>query len=175
MKRRYCIFSAQFLPHMGGVENYTYRLAKELVKKGNEVTVVTSNVERVKSFEKLDGVTVLRVPCWNLMAGRFPVLKPDRVFWKMNRWLFQKKYDLVIVNTRFYVHSLYGLLFGRKKKIRTIFIEHGTSHMTVHQPILDCFEKVTEHLLTLVEKCFCKEFYGVSEACLEWLKHFHIE
>ena len=121
MKRRYCIFSAQFLPHMGGVENYTYRLAKELVKKGNEVTVVTSNVERVKSFEKLDGVTVLRVPCWNLMAGRFPVLKPDRVFWKMNRWLFQKKYDLVIVNTRFYVHSLYGLLFGRKKKDSNYF------------------------------------------------------
>ena len=46
--KKYCIFSAQYLPHMGGVENYTYHLAKELVERGNSVTIVTCNVEKVK-------------------------------------------------------------------------------------------------------------------------------
>ena len=44
LKKRYCIFSAQYLPHMGGVERYTYNLAKELINQGNEVVVVTSNL-----------------------------------------------------------------------------------------------------------------------------------
>lgn len=33
-KKRYCIFAAQYFPHMGGVERYTYNLAKELLKRG---------------------------------------------------------------------------------------------------------------------------------------------
>lgn len=51
-KKSYCFFSAQYLPHMGGVENYTYHLAKELVRRGNKVTIVTSNVENVDLYEK---------------------------------------------------------------------------------------------------------------------------
>ena len=41
MKRRYCIFAAQYFPHLGGVERYTYNLAKKLIEAGDEVTVVT--------------------------------------------------------------------------------------------------------------------------------------
>ena len=37
MNKKYCIFAAQFLPHMGGIENYTYNISKELIKRGNEV------------------------------------------------------------------------------------------------------------------------------------------
>ena len=34
MKRRYCIFAAQYFPHLGGVERYTYNLAKKLIEAG---------------------------------------------------------------------------------------------------------------------------------------------
>lgn len=44
MMKNYCIFAAQFLPHMGGVERYTYNLAKKLIEKGNSVMVVTSDI-----------------------------------------------------------------------------------------------------------------------------------
>lgn len=175
MKKSYCIFSAQYLPHMGGVERYTYNLAKELVEKGHKVTVVTSNVEHAAECENMEGIMVYRVPCLNLMNGRYPVLKPDRRFWKIHRIISKKEYDMVIINTRFYVHSLYAILFGRMKHTRSIFIEHGTGHMTLHNPVLDLMEKIVEHVITAIEKLLCKEFYGVSEACLEWLQHFHIK
>lgn len=174
-EKDYCIFSAQYLPHMGGVENYTYHLAKELVKKGNRVTIVTSNVENVKTYEEESGIEIYRIPCWNMINGRFPILKLNKKFWKINTKISKKNYDMVIVNTRFYLHSIYGVLFGKKNKIRTIFIEHGTGHLTLHNKVLDFIENIVEHSMTYVEKRFCKEFYGVSEACLEWLKHFHIK
>ena len=41
-RKRYAIFSAQFLPHIGGVEFYTDNLARELARRGHEVVVVAS-------------------------------------------------------------------------------------------------------------------------------------
>ena len=43
MGKKYCIFAAQFLPHMGGIENYTYNISKELIRRGNQVVVITNN------------------------------------------------------------------------------------------------------------------------------------
>lgn len=174
MKKKYCIFSAQYLPHMGGVERYTYNLAKKLVEKGNDVTVVTSNVENVLYYENMDGVQVYRMPCFNFMNGRFPVLKLNRQFWKIHRIISKKSYDLIVVNTRFYIHSIYGAIFA-KKRARCIFIEHGTSHLTLHNRFLDFVENIVEHLMTKIETHFCREFYGVSKACVDWLKHFNIQ
>lgn len=174
-QKSYCIFSAQYLPHMGGVENYTYHLAKELVEKGNEVTIVTCNVERVATYEKQEGIKIYRLPCLNLINGRFPILKFNKVFWKIHRKISKQSYNMIIINTRFYIHSLYGAVFGKKKHCRTIFIEHGTGHLTLHNPILDWVENIVEHTMTFFEKQLCSEFYGVSEACLVWLRHFHIK
>ena len=56
--KQYCIFAYQFLPHTGGVERYTYNLAKKLIERGNQVTVVTSNVGDYADFEKMDGIRV---------------------------------------------------------------------------------------------------------------------
>ena len=43
MSKHYCIFSAQYYPHVGGVERYTLYLSRKLIFAGNEVTIVTSN------------------------------------------------------------------------------------------------------------------------------------
>ena len=57
--KKYCIFAAQFLPHMGGVENYTYNISKELIKRGNKVTVVTNNTTGSVTREKMEGIEIL--------------------------------------------------------------------------------------------------------------------
>ena len=43
MNNTYCIFSALYFPHMGGVEKYTGNLARELSALGNNVVIVTNN------------------------------------------------------------------------------------------------------------------------------------
>ena len=54
----FLIFSAQYLPHMGGIENFTYNISKELLSRGNKVTVVTNNTVNSPSFETLDEIEV---------------------------------------------------------------------------------------------------------------------
>lgn len=174
-KKRYCIFAAQYFPHLGGVERYTYNLAKKLIEDGNEVVVVTSNVYKLSEYEQVDGIPVYRVPCWNLLAGRYPVLKMNTRFWKINRTLKKQEFDMVIVNTRFYPHSLYGMILAKKIKAKCITLDHGTSHLSVHNKFWDCIGAVFEHSLTKVDQIFCKDYYGVSGACNEWLSHFHIK
>lgn len=172
----YCIFSAQYLPHMGGVERYTYNLANTLRQKGNNVIVVTSKIDDSPESELMDGIRVYRLPCINLLDGRYPVLK----FWsKDTRRIFNKlkKYDIkfVIVNTRFYFHSLAGVRFGHQNSIKTIMIDHGTSHLSVHNKLFDTVGGWWEHIITWMDKRYCKDFYAVSLASCEWLKHFHIK
>ena len=176
MKKRYCIFSAQFLPHMGGVERYTYYLAKELVGRGNAVTVVANNTTKGPDYECIEGIEVYRFPCYELINGRFPVPKMmNRTYQKINRVLNQKIFDMVIINTRFYIHSLHAAKFAKQKGIYSICIEHGTSHLSVHNAILDKVGAIYEHFHTAILKRYCKNFYGVSQACTEWSEHFNIQ
>ena len=68
--KKYCIFAAQYFPHLGGVERYTYNLAKTLMKDGNKVVVVTSNVYNLKHYEKMDEIPIYRMPCWHWVTPK---------------------------------------------------------------------------------------------------------
>lgn len=173
--KKYCIFAAQFLPHMGGVENYTYNISKELIKRGNKVIVVTNNTTGSVTREKMEGIEILRFPCFNLINGRFPIPKLNREFWKIHCFLKKQSYDLVVINARFYIHSIYAAIYAKKKKLQSICIEHGTSHLSVHNEILDMLGGMYEHLHTEILKWNCKDYYGVSKACCEWSEHFGIK
>lgn len=170
-----CIFSAQYLPHLGGVERYTENLVRHLKKRGDTVVIVTSKMPGTSSMEIVEDILVLRVDCWSFMDGRYPVLKWNHNTKRIHKKLMEQTFDLVLINTRFYLHSVYGAWFAKKQKARCIMIEHGSGHMTVHNQIGDMAEQLVEHTLTWIDKRLCHEFYGVSQACGEWLKHFHIQ
>lgn len=173
MTKSICFFT-QYYPNLGGVENYTYNLSKLMLKNGYRVTIVTSNIYRLPEYEMVDGIEIYRVPCINLLNGRYPVLRINKQFHKLNKRLNEQDFDLVIVNTRFYIHSLYGVKFASKRKIKSIVIDHGTAHISIGSPLLDRIGAVWEHILTSMLMLYCKDFYGVSYACTRWLKHFKI-
>jgi len=173
--RTYCIFSAHYLPHLGGVERYTYNLALHLTAKGNKVIVVTSNTYSLADVEVVEGIKIYRLPCVNLLDGRFPIVKMSRKFLNINKKLYDENIDFVIVNTRFYIHSLYGVRFSKKINVKGIIIEHGTDHFTVNNPFLDKLGHLYEHIITGLIKVYEAPLYGVSTACNNWLKHFKIK
>jgi len=175
MKKTFCIFSATYFPNMGGVERYTYNLAKQLIVKGHRVIVVTSNVFCLDNIEVLEQIKIYRMPCFKLLNGRFPVLKLSLKFWSLHRQLLNEKVDYVIVNTRFYVHSLYGTIFANKAGKKNIVIEHGSGHFTVDNYVLDSLGHLYEHVITALIKRYQVDFYGVSSACNVWLRHFKIK
>lgn len=177
-KKKICIFSAQYLPHMGGVERYTYYLAKEMIARGHEVVVVTSELEGEKEHllpEENENIEVFRLPSYNLVDGRLPILKKSKTLKITRTILEEKKFDFVLVNTRFYFLSAYGVRFARKNGIKCGVVEHGTTHLTFNNKILDLFERMYEHGITFIVKQNCSDFYGVSRACCKWSAHFGIE
>lgn len=172
---KYCIFIANFLPNLGGVERYTYNLAKKLIAKGHTVTVVTSNVFGLPEQETIEQIRIWRIPCINLLKGRFPVLKPNKDFFRIHRQLLREEFDFIFVQSRFYVHCAYGIHFACRKKLPRLVLEHGTNHFTVNSPLLDRAGAMYEHFISGYIRPRCRHFYGVSEACCQWLSHFRIQ
>ncbi len=169
-----CIFTAQFFPVAGGVERYSYNLARELVRQGHRAIIVASNTSGMPETEVLDGIPVYRLPCWNLLRGRMPVDKPGRRRRELLKAVAAEKPDGVLVNTRLYTHSLVGARFGARQGVPCLLLDHSTGHFSVGNAVADAVGHVYEHALTALLKRRCAGFYGVSKACCGWLSHFGI-
>ncbi len=173
---KFCLFCANYLPNLGGVERYVYNLSKQLINLGHDVTIVTSNVFDLASYEvDENGIEIFRMPCRNFMKGRYPILKKNDEFKKLDKQLSEKHFDLVVINARFYVHSLYAADFAKKNNTKCITIEHGSTHLSVDNKILDFFVAQVEHFVTILLKKKCKDYYAVSNAAGEWSGHFGIK
>lgn len=173
---KFCLFCANYLPNIGGIERYVYNVSKQLIEKGHKVTVVTSNVFDLAPYEiTKEGIELYRMPCHNIMKGRYPILKRNAEFKNLDKKLRETDFDLIVINARFYIHSVYAAKLAASRKIPCITIEHGSSHLSVNNKILDYFGGIYEHALTAVLKRYCKDYYAVSGAAGEWSGHFGIK
>ena len=175
MNNTYCIFSALYFPHVGGVENYTFNLARELNALGNKVIIVTNNTEDAASHQVCDFAEIYRLPCSDFMGGRFPLTKHDARFNELWQTICAKPVTQVIVNTRFYPLSLLGVQFAAKRKIIPLVIDHGSAHLTVGKPAIDLGVQRVEHIMTNRLKKYPARYFGVSQKSVNWLRHFGIE
>ena len=174
-KKTFCLVSSQYLPHVGGVENYVYNLSRELSSRGHSVIIVTSFIEGTEEYERDGNIEIYRLPSWQLMGGRFPVLKPSLKRRGLKRILASRKIDLMLVNMRFYFISLYALKLAKKLKISSVMLDHGSSHLNTGGALTSKLGEWFEHWITWREKKYCKSFAGVSKESLKWIKHFKIE
>lgn len=170
------IFSGYYLPHLGGVERYTYNLAKKLKELGNRVIIVTSRYNKeLAEVEETEYAKIYRLPTYKIFAERYPINKKNKQFKEIMKMLEKENIDSAIIQTRFWTTSYYASKFIAKNKIPACLIEHGSTHFTVNNKVLDKFGEIYEHKLTNAIKKNVKDFYGVSKRCTEWLKHFDIE
>lgn len=170
-----CIFSALFEPHVGGVEAYTKGLATALAKKGNKVIVVTMNTESAPSEDVIDSIKILRLPCYNLLKGRYPIPKKNADYRKA--WITLETLNIksVIINTRFYPLSIEAARFASNAGVRPIVIEHGSAYLTLGNHVVDPFIHRAESILIDQIKKYDPHFYGVSKKASEWLSQFGIK
>ena len=166
------IFSAQYFPHVGGVENYTFHIAREMARVGITATVVTlGDSSDISHEETPDDFTVLRLPARQFLNGRYPIARPCDL---PRRILANDPVDYVIVNTRFYPHSLSAVAFAQDRGIIPVIIEHGSAHLTLGNALFDCGVAAVEHFMTTRVKRHPARYYGVSKRSSEWLSHFGV-
>lgn len=173
MRKHVVIFSALYMPHLGGVEKYSQSLAAEL-SKDYDVTVFCMNTERQPSYKEEGCVCVYFLPCIPMLKGRFPL--PKLAAFPVIRKVFREHpFDFGIVQCRFYLLSLWACLFLKRKGVPFIQNEHGAGDIRMENPLVDRAWHIYDRLLTILEKPCGQTFYGVSEASLRWLKHYGIE
>ena len=146
----YAIFSALYAPHTGGVETFTQRLAHQLIEQGNRVIVVTSRVDMHALAHEVqdDGVEVYRLPSKPLLGGRLPISRKNAEYGRMLAELADSAIERVLVNTRFYRHSLEGVRFAKRVGAPVIVLDHGSAHLTLGSTVVDRFVERYEHAIT---------------------------
>lgn len=176
MALRIAIFSAQYPPHMGGIENFTRNLARALANRGNAVTVVTNDTNSIGiGWDREDNFDVLRLPCVPLVDGRLPLPKPSAVRRELLKELDAREFDGVLVNARFYPHSLLGMKTARAKGLAPLVLDHGSAYLSFSNPVLDPCVRVYEHVMTTLGKRYKPRYFGISHKSVEWLRTFGIE
>ena len=176
MAKNLAIFSAQFPPHMGGIENFTRNLARALANRGNAVTVVTNDTNSIGiGWDREDNFDVLRLPCVPLVDGRLPLPKPSAVRRELLKELDAREFDGVLVNARFYPHSLLGMKTARAKGLAPLVLDHGSAYLSFSNSVLDPCVRVYEHVMTTLGKRYKPRYFGISHKSVEWLRTFGIE
>lgn len=170
------IFSGYYFPHLGGVERYTYNLSKKLKQMGYNVIIITSRYdESLQEIEQTEYAKIYRLPTRKIFVSRYPINKQNKRCKELLEMVKKEKINSAIIQTRFWVMSYIASKFIAKNNIPACIIEHGSTHFTVNNKILDKFGEIYEHMLTNKIKKNVKDYYGVSKKCTEWLKHFKIE
>lgn len=171
-----CFFSAQYLPTSGGVERYTDHLADYAAAQGHRVLIVTSALPDAPARETTAaGVEIFRLPAKLCMQGRFPVPVYNGEFRRLSRELWAEKIDLVVIQTRFYLLSLYAAHEAYKRGIPMLLIEHSTGHLVPEGRLAQRIGHLYEHMAARYLRGKCHRFYGVSGDVCQWLRHFGIE
>ena len=172
-RRNIVIFSALYMPHLGGVEKFSQSIAAELTKDSH-VTVFCMNTEGQPDIVREGEVTVHFLPCLPLQKGRFPVPKGSSI--RIIKEYFRKeKPDFAIVQCRFYLLSLIACCILKQYNVPFIQIEHGAGDIVMPNPAINLIWHGYDKLLTSLEKRIPHDYYAVSHAGLRWLEHYGIK
>lgn len=166
----FCFFTAQYLPTPGGVERYTWNLARRCVAAGHRALIVTSALPGLPARERdADGLEIYRLPAFPVMGGRFPVLRP----FAPAADLWAQGIVFAVIQTRMYTQSIWAARQCRRRGIPALVIDHSTGYM-MHGGLGGVLGRWYEHLACgIIRRCGFP-FYGVSGDVCRWLKTFGI-
>jgi glycosyltransferase involved in cell wall biosynthesis len=119
---RVLMVTARFLPHLGGTEIHTYELARRLVARGVDVTVLTTELDPTQlSSDSRYGVPAVRMKAWP--KGRDWYVAPD-----IRRVVGSGRWDLVHVQG---IHTMVlpiALGAARRAGVPYIITLHSGGH-----------------------------------------------
>ena len=114
--------SHSYLPVIGGIQNYVYRLSRDILTEGSQVEVLTTDIDiNKKDFEKMDRKFGFEVKYFHsyltILGNPFPLgLIPH---------LMKNEYDLIHVHSIQAIPSLISAML--KKRAKFIVTPHGIS------------------------------------------------
>ncbi len=168
---RIVVFSSYFYPHKGGVERYVQEIYRRLVKEGIGVDIITCNTNNSPMEEMIDGMQIYHLDCWHLLGGTFPVPKINKRLFDVLQALNKNPLSFVNTQTRFFVLSFIGFLYGKIKGIKVIHTEHGTQHSVLSNPVTNLLSKVYDHTIGYLVTKYAGYNVAISDASGQFSRH----
>ena len=103
-----------YFPYVSGLSEYARLLCEEMVKCGNDVTVLASNHDKLSEEEVLNGVRVVRAPIWFKISKG--VISPKFIIWAAK---YAKQADVVQMHLPMLEAGIISLLVKSDKTICT--------------------------------------------------------
>ena len=135
---RILLVSANFAPHVGGVERFTEVLAGALARRGHEVGVVCCRFGNAPAREDRDGFSIHRVPSTYVADRRlnvpYPLPNPVTLLRTLSR--ATADVDVVHVQDTLYATSLPALVLARRRGIPSVLTQH-VAFVPQERPLVD--------------------------------------
>lgn len=165
------IFTGYFIPRKGGYIDNVIELSRRLIAHGHQITLLSANTHDYPEEEIVQGIHVIRLPCWHILDETYPVIKPTRKTFSLLYKLSRENFDIVSTQTRFFVTSLIGFLFAKFRRIRHIHTERGSIHSVVDSRFVYHASHFIDHSIGSLIVRYADHNVGVSQAACQFLRH----
>jgi glycosyltransferase involved in cell wall biosynthesis len=141
------ILTHYFQPHIGGIEIVAYNHAKEIIKRGHQVTILTSKIGEEAEEEIIDGIKVIRVKALNFpekyLGVPYPIFYP-----KLLLRLKKEIKDSDVINTHgiVWMQSFFSVIISRIFQKPIVLNQHNT-YINYKNPILGLIEKIADNTI----------------------------
>lgn len=166
-----CFFSTQYLPTPGGVERYTWNLARRCVAAGHPGAcgrgVAAGSARAGDRPRRHRNFPPAVVPCHGRGGSRCCIPSVDA------GGLWAQDIDFAVIQTRMYPQSVWAARQCKRRGIPALVIDHSTGYM-MHGGLAGALGKAYEHAACgCIRRCGFP-FYGVSGDVCRWLQTFGI-
>lgn len=120
-------------PHSGGLEQHVFELARQLVRGGNQCTVVTLSNQQSDQME--DGVRVIRRHRRGNIGDVLSFPMPGTRKW-LSSFIQDNQVTAVSVHTRFFPLTWIGTSAARAARVPSIHTEHGSAYVRGVSPLI---------------------------------------
>ncbi|MGO9244182.1 MAG: glycosyltransferase family 4 protein [Verrucomicrobiia bacterium] len=174
-QRLITIVCSHYLPYPGGVERYVNLQARECVRLGFAVRIITHDSEQLGWSDVQPQITIYRLHCWSPLAHcRMPFPTNPGQLYHLTREFISRPGELTIVHTRYYLLSVLGCLWARCSGSKLALIDHSSDYIQLGNRWWNAACHVYEHLMTLAVLSFRPRVFGVAQACVKWLRRFGV-
>jgi glycosyltransferase involved in cell wall biosynthesis len=131
---RILVVNSFFPPRTTGSAHFSLDVAREFVRQGHEVWVVTTSVPDAPEREELDGIHVVRVPAWSVTPGSLafnyalPFVVRPGVLRRLKRLFDEVRPEVVHQNGQFFDLTFLTTWIAWRRRIPRV--------LTVHTPLM---------------------------------------
>ncbi len=142
------LISPYFYPHIGGSQRYMEELYVHLMEtyKHISVDVVCYNTDNAPAVETYRGLTIYRIPGWQILPDQFALPNPIALCMVLSK-LAHNNYTFVHTHLRFFDSAWWTWLYAKIIGAKSIFTEHVAGRPVHENQTVEAIANLVDHTL----------------------------